>query len=100
MRGHAGHDVVEHALTALRNLDHRGAVGADPDVGDGAGILSQVPDEFLRAVLDVERRRPGRTPSATRSCRPTPPSGRPSSPGSVRWPPPRGCRCWPGATCR
>ncbi|GAB3675314.1 glutamate synthase large subunit [Angustibacter aerolatus] len=54
MRGHAGHDVVEHALTALRNLDHRGAVGADPDVGDGAGILSQVPDEFLRAVLDVE----------------------------------------------
>ncbi|EWT02899.1 glutamate synthase [Intrasporangium oryzae NRRL B-24470] len=51
MRGTAGHDIVEHALTALRNLDHRGATGADPLVGDGAGILSQVPDEFFRAVV-------------------------------------------------
>ena len=48
MRGSAGHDIIEHALTALRNLDHRGATGADPLVGDGAGILSQVPDAFLR----------------------------------------------------
>ncbi len=36
MRGTAGHDIVDHALTALRNLDHRGATGADPLVGDGA----------------------------------------------------------------
>ncbi|WP_337060603.1 glutamate synthase large subunit [Kineococcus sp. G2] len=50
MRGEAGHDIVEHALTALRNLDHRGAVGAETSTGDGAGILTQVPDEFLRAV--------------------------------------------------
>jgi glutamate synthase (NADPH/NADH) large chain len=48
------HDVVAHGLTALHNLDHRGAVGAEPDTGDGAGILVQVPDAFLRAVLDVE----------------------------------------------
>ncbi|KGN42715.1 glutamate synthase large subunit [Knoellia aerolata] len=54
MRGTAGHDIVDHALTALRNLDHRGATGADPLVGDGAGILTQVPDAFFRAVLDVE----------------------------------------------
>ena len=54
MRGRAGHDIVVAALTALRNLDHRGATGADPRVGDGAGILTQVPDAFLRAVLDVE----------------------------------------------
>ncbi|KGN38815.1 glutamate synthase large subunit [Knoellia subterranea] len=54
MRGTAGHDIVEHALTALRNLDHRGATGADPLVGDGAGILTQLPDAFFRAVLDVE----------------------------------------------
>ena len=54
MRGHAGHDIVEHALTALRNLDHRGATGADPLVGDGAGILMQVPDAFLREVVDFE----------------------------------------------
>ena len=37
LRGSAGHDIVDHALTALRNLDHRGATGADPLVGDGAG---------------------------------------------------------------
>src|SRR6476620_1416278 len=54
MRGSAGHDIVEHALTALRNLDHRGATGADPDVGDGAGILTQVPDAFLREVVGFE----------------------------------------------
>ncbi|MDN5766394.1 MAG: glutamate synthase large subunit [Humibacillus sp.] len=49
MRGRAGHDIVDHALTALRNLDHRGATGADPHVGDGAGILTQIPDEFFAA---------------------------------------------------
>ena len=52
MRGWAGHDIVEHALTALRNLEHRGATGADPSVGDGVGILTQIPDEFFRAVCD------------------------------------------------
>src|SRR5690349_960782 len=52
MRGEPGHDIVELALTALRNLDHRGAVGAEPDTGDGAGILTQVPDAFLREVVD------------------------------------------------
>ena len=51
MRGSAGHDIVDHALTALRNLDHRGATGADPLVGDGAGILMQIPDEFFRATV-------------------------------------------------
>lgn len=50
LRGTAGHDIVEHALTALRNLDHRGAVGSEPDTGDGAGILTQVPDRFMREV--------------------------------------------------
>ncbi|KNX37276.1 glutamate synthase large subunit [Luteipulveratus halotolerans] len=54
MRGSAGHDIVDHALTALRNLEHRGATGADPAVGDGAGILTQVPDAFLREVVDFD----------------------------------------------
>src|SRR5690606_30056466 len=40
-------------LTALHNLDHRGAVGAEPGTGDGAGILTQLPDEFLRGVIPV-----------------------------------------------
>ena len=55
MRGTAGHDIVEHAMTALRNLDHRGATGADPDTGDGAGLLTQMPDRVLResAGLDL-----------------------------------------------
>ncbi|MFM6973880.1 MAG: glutamate synthase central domain-containing protein, partial [Agromyces sp.] len=50
--GTAGHDIIEHALDALRNLEHRGAVGSDAGTGDGAGILTQVPDAFLREVVD------------------------------------------------
>ena len=45
------HDIVEKALTALRNLEHRGASGAEPDSGDGAGILIRQPDALFRAVL-------------------------------------------------
>lgn len=50
LTGEASHDIVAKALTALRNLDHRGAAGAEANSGDGAGILLQVPDAFLRAV--------------------------------------------------
>ncbi len=42
---------VARALTVLHNLDHRGASGAEPDTGDGAGILVQIPDAFLRASV-------------------------------------------------
>ncbi|MGB3413084.1 MAG: hypothetical protein WBA28_00055, partial [Microbacteriaceae bacterium] len=42
------HDIVAMALGALRNLEHRGAIGADAGTGDGAGILSQIPDTFFR----------------------------------------------------
>ncbi|MEU6741346.1 glutamate synthase large subunit [Streptosporangium sandarakinum] len=48
--GRRSHDIVVKALTALCNLDHRGAQGSEPDTGDGAGILTQIPDAFLRAV--------------------------------------------------
>ena len=54
------HGVVDRALYALENLEHRGAAGADPTTGDGAGILLQLPDAFLRAVLDVELPAAGR----------------------------------------
>ncbi len=54
LTGVASHDIVAKALTALRNLDHRGAAGAEPNSGDGAGILMQVPDAFLRAVVDFD----------------------------------------------
>ena len=48
------HEIVSKALTALRNLEHRGASGAEPDSGDGAGILIQVPDKFYRSVVSFE----------------------------------------------
>jgi glutamate synthase (NADPH/NADH) large chain len=50
LTGLASHDVVVKALAALRNLEHRGASGAEPDSGDGAGLLLAIPDVFLRAV--------------------------------------------------
>jgi glutamate synthase (NADPH/NADH) large chain len=52
MRGTGGHDIIETALNALRNLEHRGAVGSDAGTGDGAGIVTQIPDAFLREVVD------------------------------------------------
>jgi glutamate synthase (NADPH) large chain len=51
LQGVASRNLVDTALGALLNLDHRGATGAEPDTGDGAGILVQVPDRFLRANL-------------------------------------------------
>ncbi|MCC9145228.1 MULTISPECIES: glutamate synthase large subunit [unclassified Arthrobacter] len=54
LRREPTHEIVQAALVALRNLEHRGAVGADEGTGDGAGLLTQVPDEFFRAVVDFE----------------------------------------------
>jgi glutamate synthase (NADPH/NADH) large chain/glutamate synthase (ferredoxin) len=48
IRGHKSHEIVEQGLLILKNLDHRGAVGADALMGDGAGILIQIPDDYLR----------------------------------------------------
>jgi len=59
LRGTPGRDIVDAGLTALLNLDHRGAVGAEPDTGDGAGILTQIPDAFVRDVVDAELPAPG-----------------------------------------
>ncbi|WP_344678650.1 hypothetical protein, partial [Saccharopolyspora taberi] len=54
IRGRRSHGIVADALTALANLEHRGAAGAEPTSGDGAGILLQLPDELLRATAGVE----------------------------------------------
>ena len=51
VKGTKSHAIVQHGLQILRNLTHRGAVGADPLAGDGAGILLQIPDQFLREEL-------------------------------------------------
>ncbi|MCC2279317.1 glutamate synthase large subunit [Streptomyces sp. ET3-23] len=52
LTGEASHALVDQALTVLRNLEHRGATGSEPDSGDGAGILVQIPDAFLREAVD------------------------------------------------
>jgi glutamate synthase (NADPH/NADH) large chain len=54
IKGVASRSIVTDALNALCNLDHRGASGAEVNTGDGAGILLQVPDRFLREVVDFE----------------------------------------------
>src|SRR5689334_20366373 len=54
MHGRKSHAIVDQALTAVCCLNHRGAAGAEPDTGDGAGILLQIPDAFYRAVVDFE----------------------------------------------
>ncbi|KUR73552.1 glutamate synthase [Novosphingobium fuchskuhlense] len=54
IKGIKSHGIIEQALEILRNLDHRGAVGADPLLGDGAGILIQIPDALLRRWAAAE----------------------------------------------
>ncbi len=50
IKGHKNHEIIKQGLEILKNLTHRGAVGADPLAGDGAGILIQTPDAFLREM--------------------------------------------------
>ncbi|MDR0504513.1 MAG: glutamate synthase subunit alpha, partial [Bifidobacteriaceae bacterium] len=59
LRGEAGRDIIDAALVALKNLDHRGARGAEVDTGDGAGILTQVPDALMRDLFSRELPEPG-----------------------------------------
>jgi glutamate synthase (NADPH) large chain len=54
LTGRATNSTVCDALTILENLEHRGATGSDVDSGDGAGILTQMPDSFIRSVFDVD----------------------------------------------
>src|SRR4051812_22957968 len=51
LNGEPSHETVRRAVVALANLEHRGAAGADPNTGDGAGILLQMPDELMRGVI-------------------------------------------------
>ncbi len=60
IKGKKSHDIVSQGLTILKRLTHRGAVGADPKAGDGAGMLMQMPDAFFRAVVDFDLPEEGR----------------------------------------
>ncbi|MFZ9542037.1 MAG: hypothetical protein ACO27S_00980, partial [Candidatus Nanopelagicaceae bacterium] len=55
----ATHEIVQQGLIALRNLEHRGASGAEVNSGDGAGILIRIPDQFYRDVVSFELGEPG-----------------------------------------
>src|SRR4051794_28600101 len=59
LSGVPSHAIVAQGLEALRNLDHRGAVGSDPKTGDGAGMLLQIPDAFFRSEADFDLPRQG-----------------------------------------
>lgn len=52
IKGNATHQTVSDAITILENMEHRGATGSDPNTGDGAGILIQIPDKFIRAECE------------------------------------------------
>ena len=54
LKGRATHEIVSSGIAALCQLQHRGALGAEKNTGDGAGILIQIPDKFLREVVDFE----------------------------------------------
>src|SRR6195256_6871071 len=54
IKGQKAHSIVEQGLKILENLDHRGAVGADKLMGDGAGILIQIPDDYFRAEMALQ----------------------------------------------
>ncbi|KQY34016.1 glutamate synthase large subunit [Rhizobium sp. Root483D2] len=54
MKGQKSHQIVKDGLFILENLTHRGAVGADPLMGDGAGILVQIPDRFFREEMALQ----------------------------------------------
>jgi len=59
IKGRKSHQIIQQGLNILDRLTHRGAVGADPRAGDGAGVLFQIPDEFFRQVVDFELPEPG-----------------------------------------
>ena len=116
LTGRPGHDVVSKALTALCNLEHRGAEGGDPGTGDGAGILTQIPDAFFREVCDFDLPPAGSyvaglvflpATSADRGEEPDHERDEAAGPGrtsrrrrSPSWPRPRTSSSSAGATCR
>ena len=65
IHGRRSHSIVADGLLALENLEHRGAAGAEPNSGDGAGILIQLPDELFRGTVDFALPAPSQTGANT-----------------------------------
>lgn len=59
IRGQASHDIIRRGLDVLKNMDHRGATSADNSTGDGAGLLMQIPHEFITKTLRINAGTPG-----------------------------------------
>jgi glutamate synthase domain-containing protein 1 len=103
IKGQKSHAIVQQGLKILENLDHRGAVGADKLMGDGAGMLIQLPDALYREEMAAQgvtlppcrRIRRGHDLHAQRARQPP---GLRAGDGA-RHPPKARC-CWAGAMCR
>ena len=81
IKGKRSHQILIDAEEVLRNMDHRGACGCEPNTGDGAGILTALPHEFLHARRASRSSKPScrrraSSPPASSFCRRTQPSGR------------------------
>ena len=60
IKGKPSHEIIERGLEVLLNMDHRGAKSADNSTGDGAGLLMQIPHEFITEVLKIDVGEPGK----------------------------------------
>jgi glutamate synthase (NADPH/NADH) large chain len=110
IKGNKTHEIVLQGLEILKNLDHRGAVGADPLQGDGAGILIQIPDTLFReemakqgvtlppagdygvGMVFLPKEHASVSPARKRSSAPPVPKARSCSAGAT-CPPTRRCPC-------
>ena len=101
IKGRKSHAIVRQALQVLMNLAHRGACGCEVNTGDGAGILVQMPDAFLRKVAPGRAAAaPASTAPASSSCRATRSTAQAVEQLFAGSSPKRGSSCSAGATCR
>ena len=103
IKGEKSHAIVQQGLKILENLDHRGAVGADKLMGDGAGLLIQLPDALYREEMATQGVALPPAGEYGVGMIFMPRSTRAAWPASRRWSVPSRPKarcCWAGATCR
>ena len=98
LRGEASHEILELGIGALCNMAHRGALGAEKNTGDGAGILIQVPDAFYREVVDFDLPDVGEYATGIAFFHAIPVMQRRWRRPSPRWPGKRASKCSAGVT--
>ena len=100
LRGEASHRIIELGVGALCRMQHRGALGAEKNTGDGAGILLQVPDGFYRQVVPFELPEPGRYATGIAFLPSHPETADRAAAAVEGIAPRRAWRCSAGGTCR